>query len=168
MVKMDQPCGYYNLITSNNQNLPTNLTANATDTYYIWNMARCNTTYTWYIRHRYDSYDFYWAGALIAFLLGAYQIACAAALVYCDEFAPEEKKIEVVTKHEELPKVDEKRHDVIPPASKDIKTDLKTEMKKPEAKNLDVLNESDLGGLDRSGDKVPQIKGSENFATKKT
>lgn len=92
MVQSDYPCYYYQLINNNNNGNKT-LSAGS-DTFSAWNTAQCNTTSMWYTKHRYDSYDFFWAGALICFLLGAYQISCAAALVYCDEFFPEVVKKE--------------------------------------------------------------------------
>lgn len=79
-IKSDLPCTYY--LSLQNPTLPSS----------AWNIGGCNVSNDWYVRHKYDSYDFFWAGGLICFLLGAYQLSCATAMCWTEEKLAEEER----------------------------------------------------------------------------
>lgn len=66
--KDNQACTHYLAMTGN--------TGSAFQAY------GCKVDDDWEEKHRYDSFEFFWASSLFAFMMAAYQLSCAAALVY--------------------------------------------------------------------------------------
>jgi len=87
-IKGDEPCDLYKKVVGSK-----------TDG---WSAAGCKATPGYQFKHKYDSYDFFWKSSYCCFMLFAYQLACAAAIVYeemeeCEkkkEEAKEEKKVQ--------------------------------------------------------------------------
>ena len=93
-----------------------------------------NDDYVWRERHMEDSFDMIWGSSIVCFLLSAYQIGCALALIYNEEFGSitnRKEKLQDKTSQEVLPPVIEK-----PNENKEVLVDTKKDPKQVTEDNI--------------------------------